>query len=150
MINDVAEGRAAIYVDLLGYDEVAHHSGPERADALAVLRDLDRQIARIARSFTWAPRPYHVVVLSDHGQTQGRDVPAAQRRDARRRSSPGCAAAPRRATTTPSAGARSPRRGCVRPATVTGAAEERAPQNSRPCSGPAASASCRCRDRRAG
>ena len=71
VINDVAEGRAAIYVDLLGYDEVAHHSGPERADALAVLRDLDRQIGRIARSFTWAPRPYHVVVLSDHGQTQG-------------------------------------------------------------------------------
>ncbi len=71
VINDVAEGRAAIYVDLLGYDEVAHHSGPERADTLAVLRDLDRQIGRIARAFTWAPRPYHVVVLSDHGQTQG-------------------------------------------------------------------------------
>ena len=71
VINDVAEGRAAIYVDLLGYDEVAHHSGPERADALAVLRDLDHQIGRIARSFTWAPRPYHLVVLSDHGQTQG-------------------------------------------------------------------------------
>jgi uncharacterized membrane protein YvlD (DUF360 family) len=71
VINDVLEGRAAIYVDLLGYDEVAHHSGPERADTLAVLRDLDRQIARIARSFTWAPRPYHMVVLADHGQTQG-------------------------------------------------------------------------------
>ena len=71
VLNDVAEGRAAIYVDLLGYDEVAHHSGPERADALAVLRDIDRQIGRIARSLRWAPRPYHLVVLSDHGQTQG-------------------------------------------------------------------------------
>ncbi len=71
VINDVAEGRAAIYVDMLGYDEVSHHSGPERADALAVLRDLDRQLGRIARSFQWAPRPYHLVVLSDHGQTQG-------------------------------------------------------------------------------
>ena len=71
VLNDVAEGRAAIYVDLLGYDEVAHHSGPERADTLAVLRDLDRQIARIERSFRWAPRPYVMVVLSDHGQTQG-------------------------------------------------------------------------------
>ena len=71
VLNDVAEGRAAIYVDLLGYDEVAHHSGPERADTLAVLRDLDRQLGRIARSFRWAPRPYHLVVLSDHGQTQG-------------------------------------------------------------------------------
>jgi hypothetical protein len=71
VLNDIAEGRPAIYVDLLGYDEVAHHSGPERADALAVLRDLDRQLRRIARSFRWAPRPYHLVVLSDHGQTQG-------------------------------------------------------------------------------
>ena len=71
VLNDVAEGRAAIYVDFLGYDEVSHHSGPERADTLAVLRDLDRQIARISRAFQWAPRPYHLVVLSDHGQTQG-------------------------------------------------------------------------------
>ena len=71
VLRDVAEGRSAIYVDLLGYDEVSHHSGPERADALAVLRDIDRQVARIARSFDWAPRPYRLVVLSDHGQTQG-------------------------------------------------------------------------------
>ncbi len=71
ILGDVAEGRGVIYVDLLGYDEVAHHSGPERADTLGVLRDIDRQIRRIERSFAWAPRPYHLVVLSDHGQTQG-------------------------------------------------------------------------------
>jgi uncharacterized membrane protein YvlD (DUF360 family) len=71
VINDMCEGRATIYVDLLGYDEVAHHSGPERADTLAVLRDLDRQIGRIERTSRWTPRPYRLVVLSDHGQTQG-------------------------------------------------------------------------------
>ena len=71
VLNDVCEGRAAIYVDLLGYDEVSHHSGPERADTMAVLRDLDRQIGRIERAIRWAPRPYRLVVLSDHGQTQG-------------------------------------------------------------------------------
>ena len=71
VINDMFEGRAAIYVDMLGYDEVAHHSGPERADTLAVLRDLDHQIDRIQRTTRWAPRPYRIVVLSDHGQTQG-------------------------------------------------------------------------------
>ena len=71
VVNDVFEGRAAIYVDLLGYDEVSHHSGPERSDTMAVLRDLDRQIGRIERALRWAPRPYHLVVLSDHGQTQG-------------------------------------------------------------------------------
>ena len=38
---------------------------------LAVLRDLDRQIARIARACADAPRPYRLVVLSDHGQSQG-------------------------------------------------------------------------------
>ncbi len=69
--NDMCEGRAAIYVDLLGYDEVAHHSGPERVDSLAVLRDLDRQLGRIERTTRWTPRPYKLVVLSDHGQTQG-------------------------------------------------------------------------------
>jgi uncharacterized membrane protein YvlD (DUF360 family) len=71
VINDMCEGRAVIYVDMLGYDEVAHHSGPERADTLAVLRDLDRQIGRIERTIRWTPRPYRLVVLSDHGQTQG-------------------------------------------------------------------------------
>jgi uncharacterized membrane protein YvlD (DUF360 family) len=71
VITDMCEGRAAIYVDMVGYDEVAHHSGPERADALAVLRDIDRQIARIERAARVAPRPYSFVVLSDHGQTQG-------------------------------------------------------------------------------
>jgi uncharacterized membrane protein YvlD (DUF360 family) len=71
VINDMCEGRATIYVDLLGYDEVAHHSGPERVDALAVLRDLDRQIGRIERATQFTPRPYKIVVLSDHGQTQG-------------------------------------------------------------------------------
>ncbi len=71
VLGDIADGRRTIYADLLGYDEVAHHSGPERADAIAVLRDIDHQIGRIQRSLQWAPRPYHLVVLSDHGQTQG-------------------------------------------------------------------------------
>jgi uncharacterized membrane protein YvlD (DUF360 family) len=77
VLTDMCEGRAAIYVDLLGYDEVAHHSGPERADALAVLRDIDRQVGRIERAVRFAPRPYRVVVLADHGQTQG--APFAER-----------------------------------------------------------------------
>ena len=71
VMNDMSEGRAAIYVDLLGYDEVAHHSGPERVDTLAVLRDLDRQLGRIERTRDGRHAPYKIVVLSDHGQTQG-------------------------------------------------------------------------------
>lgn len=71
VIGDVLAGRPVIYTTFLAYDEVAHHSGIERHDALAVLRDLDRQIARIARACADAPRPYRLVVLSDHGQSQG-------------------------------------------------------------------------------
>jgi uncharacterized membrane protein YvlD (DUF360 family) len=71
VVGDVLAGRPAIYTTFLAYDEVAHHSGIERHDALAVLRDLDRQIARIAAACPEAPRPYRLVVLSDHGQSQG-------------------------------------------------------------------------------
>jgi uncharacterized membrane protein YvlD (DUF360 family) len=71
VVGDVLSGRPAIYTTFLAYDEVAHHSGIERHDALAVLRDLDRQIARIAGACAEAPRPYRLVVLSDHGQSQG-------------------------------------------------------------------------------
>ena len=71
VVGDILAGRAAIYTTFLAYDEVAHHSGIERHDALAVLRDLDRQIARIAAACPEAPRPYRLVVLSDHGQSQG-------------------------------------------------------------------------------
>ncbi|HEX5375072.1 MAG TPA: alkaline phosphatase family protein, partial [Solirubrobacterales bacterium] len=69
--GDVLAGRPVVYTTFLAYDEVAHHSGIERHDALAVLRDLDRQIARIATACAEAPRPYRLVVLSDHGQSQG-------------------------------------------------------------------------------
>ena len=71
VVGDILAGRPTIYTTFLAYDEVAHHSGIERQDSLAVLRDLDRQIARIARACADAPRPYRLVVLSDHGQSQG-------------------------------------------------------------------------------
>jgi uncharacterized membrane protein YvlD (DUF360 family) len=71
VVGDMLSGRPTIYTTFLAYDEVAHHSGIEREDTLAVLRDLDRQIARISRARADAPRPYRLVVLSDHGQSQG-------------------------------------------------------------------------------
>ncbi|MEC3978365.1 phage holin family protein [Amycolatopsis sp. H20-H5] len=71
ILGDILAGRPVVYADFLGYDEVAHHSGIERFDTLAVLRSIDQQIARLHRATRLGPRPYHVVVLSDHGQTQG-------------------------------------------------------------------------------
>jgi len=71
LISDLYAGRAVVYTTFLGYDEVAHHSGVERPDTLATLRGIDRHFARIEAAAKDAPRPYHLVVLADHGQTQG-------------------------------------------------------------------------------
>ena len=71
VIGDLYAGRPVGYTTFLAYDEVAHHSGVERVDALATLRRVDKQIARIAAAAADAERPYHLVVLSDHGQSQG-------------------------------------------------------------------------------
>ena len=71
VIADLYAGRPVAYTTFLAYDEVAHHSGVERRDTLAVLRKVDRQLSRIERAAAGAPRPYRFVVLSDHGQSQG-------------------------------------------------------------------------------
>ncbi|HXW59867.1 MAG TPA: phage holin family protein, partial [Solirubrobacteraceae bacterium] len=71
VIGDMYAGRPVVYTTFLAYDEVAHHSGIERPEALKTLRDVDHQIGRIASAARSAPRPYELVVLSDHGQSQG-------------------------------------------------------------------------------
>jgi uncharacterized membrane protein YvlD (DUF360 family) len=77
LLGDIVEGVPVSYSTFVGYDEVAHHSGVEQPDAFAVLRQHDRQLARLERAVEQAPRPYHLVVLSDHGQSQG--LPFRQR-----------------------------------------------------------------------
>ena len=72
VLQDMMKGRPAIYATFSSYDEVAHHSGLERADTLEALRKLDQQFGRLDRARRYAARPYVIVVLSDHGQTQGR------------------------------------------------------------------------------
>jgi hypothetical protein len=71
VVTDMMIGRPCIYATFSSYDEVAHHSGLERVDTMEALRRLDERIGRIERASRVASRPYHVVVLSDHGQTQG-------------------------------------------------------------------------------
>ncbi len=71
VMGDMLAGRAAVYADLVAYDEVAHHSGPRSRDAEKVLQRLDRCLALIERVAEHAPRPYRLVVLSDHGQSPG-------------------------------------------------------------------------------
>jgi uncharacterized membrane protein YvlD (DUF360 family) len=71
VLTDIMRGRPAVYATFSSYDEVAHHSGLERADTLEALRKLDDHFAHIELACRYAPRPYEIVVLSDHGQTQG-------------------------------------------------------------------------------
>ncbi|MFI1281858.1 phage holin family protein [Streptomyces sp. NPDC020858] len=71
VIGDMLAGRAAVYADLVAYDEVAHHSGPHGPDSDRVLQRLDRSLALIARVAEHAPREYRIVLLSDHGQSPG-------------------------------------------------------------------------------
>ncbi|TQJ91046.1 phage holin family protein [Streptomyces sp. SLBN-31] len=71
VMGDMLAGRTAVYADLVAYDEVAHHSGPTSRDAGKVLERLDRALALIAHVAEHAPRPYRIVVLSDHGQSPG-------------------------------------------------------------------------------
>jgi len=71
LLGDMYAGVPAAYATFVGYDEVAHHSGVESEDAFDVLAKLDREIGRLETAAREAPRPYHLVVLSDHGQTGG-------------------------------------------------------------------------------
>ncbi|MEU0949424.1 phage holin family protein [Streptomyces canus] len=71
VMGDMLAGRTAVYADLVAYDEVAHHSGPTSRDAAKVLERLDRSLALIENVAEHAPRPYRIVVLSDHGQSPG-------------------------------------------------------------------------------
>ena len=71
LIGDMFAGVPAAYATFVGYDEVAHHSGIESEDAYRLLKKIDRQFGRLAGLAVQAPRPYQLVILSDHGQTQG-------------------------------------------------------------------------------
>jgi uncharacterized membrane protein YvlD (DUF360 family) len=71
VLQDMLRGVPAVYATFASYDEVAHHSGLERPDTLEALRKLDQRLGMVERARRYAPRPYELVVLSDHGQTQG-------------------------------------------------------------------------------
>ena len=50
VLTDMMRGRPAVYATFSSYDEVAHHSGLERADTLEALRKLDDHFAQIERA----------------------------------------------------------------------------------------------------
>ena len=73
VVEAMVNGARSIYVDFVDYDEIAHHAGVTRSESLAALYGLDdalRSIEQVIDSGV-TPRPYHVVLVSDHGQSQG-------------------------------------------------------------------------------
>jgi len=71
LLGDMFAGRPSAYATFVGYDEIAHHSGIYDLGAFDALHKLDQQFARLESASEEAPRPYHLVILSDHGQTGG-------------------------------------------------------------------------------
>ena len=69
--EQMLRGTPSIYVDFLDYDEIAHHSGPERSEAIHSLEGIDRSLKRLQGLVASCPRPYEFVIVSDHGQSQG-------------------------------------------------------------------------------
>jgi len=69
--EQLVRGTPVVFVDLVDYDEIAHHAGPTRPESLRALEGLDRVLDTLVRVTDAAPRDYRVVVLSDHGQSLG-------------------------------------------------------------------------------
>ncbi|HEY0217289.1 MAG TPA: alkaline phosphatase family protein [Cellulomonas sp.] len=69
--EQLVRGTPTVFVDLVDYDEIAHHAGPTRPESLRALEGLDRVLDTLERVVEVAPRDYRIVVLSDHGQTLG-------------------------------------------------------------------------------
>lgn len=71
VMEEMYRGTPVIYVDYTDYDEIAHHSGPERSETLDALDGVDAVVASLVKAAEDAPRPYRFVLLSDHGQSLG-------------------------------------------------------------------------------
>ncbi|MFL5777312.1 MAG: phage holin family protein [Chloroflexota bacterium] len=71
VMEEMYRGTPVIYVDYTDYDEIAHHSGPERGETLDALDGVDRTVKSLVKAAEGAPRPYRFLLLSDHGQSLG-------------------------------------------------------------------------------
>jgi hypothetical protein len=69
--EQMARGAPVIFVDFVDYDEVAHHAGPTRPESMRTLDTLDRVLGFLADVAREVNRDYEIVVVSDHGQSQG-------------------------------------------------------------------------------
>ena len=67
--SDAVRGIERVHANFLGYDDVAHHCGPDADIPHRMLRDIDRSIERIWHAAHSSPRRnYQVWLMADHGQ----------------------------------------------------------------------------------
>jgi hypothetical protein len=72
LVGDLIAGNIDVaYATYVAYDEIAHHNGICDSASFRALKSLDKQFHRLELSMRYAPRPYQLVVLSDHGQANG-------------------------------------------------------------------------------
>jgi endonuclease/exonuclease/phosphatase family metal-dependent hydrolase len=67
--SDAVRGLERVHGNFLGYDDVAHHCGPDADIPRRMLRDIDRSIERVWHAAHSSPRRnYQVWIMADHGQ----------------------------------------------------------------------------------
>lgn len=67
---DIHRGTPAIFTNYYGYDEAAHHFGPDSPEAFRTLRGIDREVGQLERLARRAQRrQYDFYIMADHGQT---------------------------------------------------------------------------------
>ena len=72
IVGDIIAGQVdSLYATYMGYDEIAHHSGISDHDAFHALKQLDKHFGRLEKAKELSSRPYQIVILSDHGQSNG-------------------------------------------------------------------------------
>jgi uncharacterized membrane protein YvlD (DUF360 family) len=71
LISDILRGLPAVYALYAGYDDLAHFAGMTATECYEGLHEIDRYFARVENAIKIAPRPYHIVILADHGQSLG-------------------------------------------------------------------------------
>lgn len=67
----LARSAPVVFCDFVDYDEVAHHAGPSRPESVRTLESLDRVLQFFDELAGEVRADYELVVLSDHGQSQG-------------------------------------------------------------------------------
>lgn len=77
LISDLLRGVPAVYALYAGYDDLAHFAGMHSTEAFEAVHEVDRYFSRLESALKIAPRPYHIVILADHGQSLGPTFEAA-------------------------------------------------------------------------